>query len=90
MEGRGQGRLDSPLTELGIQQARASDASNPALTTACLALDGLAVPLTVLDDLAEVDMGEVAGLLPSERLARFPLLAEAWKVPHGSARRREL
>lgn len=50
-----------------------------ALTTAHLALDGQDLSLTVLDDLAEVDLGEVAGLLPAERLARFPLLAQARK-----------
>ncbi|WP_075832713.1 histidine phosphatase family protein [Deinococcus marmoris] len=93
VEGRGQGRRDSPLTTLGVQQAqhhRQTLAALPltrayvspmgrALTTARLALEGLGVPLTVLDDLAEVDMGKVAGLLPSERLARFPLLAEVRK-----------
>ncbi len=93
VEGRGQDRLDSPLTTLAIQQARNhrqtlaalplthayTSPMGRALTTARLALEGLDVPLTVLDGLAEVDMGELAGLFPAERLARFLALADARK-----------
>lgn len=91
VEGRGQGRLDSPLTELGIQQAQNHHQTLAALSltrayvspmgrarkTANLALEGLAVPLTVLDALAEVHLGELAGLLFTDCLVRFPAVLEA-------------
>jgi broad specificity phosphatase PhoE len=88
---RPQGRLDSPLTELGVQQARAhaqtlhhvpfarayTSPMQRAQRTAALILAGRSISLTVLDDLAEVDAGILAGTLPAERLARFPELAAA-------------
>ncbi|MFC5847006.1 histidine phosphatase family protein [Deinococcus petrolearius] len=90
VSGRSQGRLDSPLTALGVAQARrhartlAGVAFTHAYTsplgrarrTAALVLEGRDVPLTVLDDLTEMDHGGLGGLLPAERLARFPELAE--------------
>lgn len=91
VQGRPQGRLDSPLTGLGVRQARAHalTLSGVALTrayvspmgraqrTARLVLEGRNMPLEVLDDLAEVDAGEVSGLERAERLARFPDFAAA-------------
>lgn len=91
VQGRPQGRLDSPLTDLGVTQARAhaatlaevpltraySSSMGRALHTAQLVLKGRDVPLRALDDLAEVDAGELAGLLKAERVARFPDLAAA-------------
>lgn len=90
VSGRSQGRLDSPLTALGMAQARAQASVLSAVPfvaaytspisrarhTAALVLEGRDVPLTVLGDLAEVDHGDLSGLLPDERLARFPALAE--------------
>ncbi|WP_319993725.1 histidine phosphatase family protein [Deinococcus aetherius] len=86
VEGRPQGRLDSPLTELGVAQARAHGATlaplplaraytspmGRARRTAELVLEGRDVPLTVLDDLAELDAGEVSGLTRPEWQTRFP------------------
>ncbi|WP_420596195.1 histidine phosphatase family protein [Deinococcus sp.] len=63
--GRSQGRLDSPLTELGR-----------AVATAELVLAGRDVPLTLLDDLAELDSGAVSGFTLDERQSRFPEVAE--------------
>ena len=91
VSGRAQGRLDSPLTDLGIAQAQAhartlagvglaraySSPLGRALRTAGIVLAGRDVPLTVLDDLAELDHGDLSGLSPTDRLARFPTLAEA-------------
>lgn len=86
VEGRLQGRLDSPLTELGRQQAalHALTLAGVPLTraytsplgrafhTARRVLQGRNVPLYVLDDLAELDAGDGSGLTRPERLARFP------------------
>ncbi|MDL2345288.1 histidine phosphatase family protein [Deinococcus sp. MIMF12] len=91
VEGRPQGRLDSPLTPLGVAQARAhavtlsgvplrhaySSPMGRARRTAEFVLEERAVPLTVLETLAEVDAGELAGLLKAERVNRFPDLAAA-------------
>lgn len=88
---RGQGQLDSPLTPLGVAQARGHArtlADVPFMRAYCsplgraqrsaeLILQGRHVPLVPLDDLREVHLGELAGLLPDERQARFPQLAEA-------------
>ncbi|GAA5502798.1 phosphoserine phosphatase 1 [Deinococcus xinjiangensis] len=90
VSGRSQGRLDSPLTPLGVQQAEAhartlanipfaraySSPMGRAVRTAQIILAGHNVPLTVLDDLAELDHGELGGLLPEERSALFPELRE--------------
>lgn len=90
VSGRSQGRLDSPLTALGVQQAEAHAltlANVPftraycspmgrARRTAEIILSGRNVPLSALDDLAELDHGKLGGLLREERLARFPELAE--------------
>jgi broad specificity phosphatase PhoE len=87
-EHRPQGRLDSPLTELGRAQAAAhaqkladvpftrayTSPLGRARSTAERVLAGRPVPLTVLDDLAELDWGDLSGLLPEERTARFPEL----------------
>lgn len=90
-QGRSQGRLDSPLTELGLAQAhlhartlapvplaRAYASLLPrAAQTAQIILRGRDVPLTLLDDLAELDHGELSGLLKSERKTRYPELMKA-------------
>ena len=86
VQGRAQGRLDSPLTDLGWEQAarhaerlasipftRAySSPLGRARLTADRVLTGREVPLTVLDDLAELDWGDAAGLTVAERDIRFP------------------
>lgn len=88
VSGRSQGRLDSPLTPLGVQQAEAhaqtlaaipfvrayTSPMGRAVRTAQIILAGREVPLTALDDLAELDHGDLGGLLPEERLALFPEL----------------
>ncbi len=88
---RPQGRLDSPLTELGWQQAvrSAEQLSGIAFVRAYTSplgrahlsaervLAGRSVALSVLDDLAELDWGEVAGLNAAEREIRFPELKAA-------------
>lgn len=88
---RPQGRLDSPLTELGWQQAArsAQQLSNIPFVRAYTSPLGRArlsaervladrgVTLNVLDDLAELDWGEVAGLSTAERETRFPELKAA-------------
>ncbi|GGS29746.1 histidine phosphatase family protein [Deinococcus sp. A31D244] len=91
VQGRGQGQLDSPLTPLGVAQALSHArtlAGVPFTRAYCsplgrarrsaeLILRGRDVPLIPLEDLREVDHGALAGLLPHERQARYPELAEA-------------
>ncbi|MFG3339760.1 histidine phosphatase family protein [Glycomyces sp. NPDC048151] len=84
--GRKQGRLDSPLTELGVEQARGNakrldgegvDAifSSPigrARASADLIAEELGLPVWELDDLSEVDYGHWSGLTGSEIESRWP------------------
>jgi broad specificity phosphatase PhoE len=83
---RRQGRLDSPLTSTGIAQARAMASiatslsvdrifTSPlgrAASTAAIVADAVGLPFQVLDELAEVDHGEFAGLTNDEIEARHP------------------
>lgn len=79
--GRRQGRLDSPLTPLGLKQARRNaelldvDAvfTSPlgrARRTAEILARGL--PIQILDDLAELDHGLWSGLTSAEIDAQWP------------------
>jgi broad specificity phosphatase PhoE len=86
VEGRKQGRLDSPLTPHGRVQVRRNaelisnepvDAiyASPlgrAYTTAEVFATALRLPLRVLDDLSEVDHGEWSGLTTAEVEAGWP------------------
>lgn len=83
VEGRLQGRLDSPLTDLGRAQAAALRplVENLAVRRLCSPL-GRAVqtagilfgdrPVTLDDRLAEIDVGDFSGHLVSELRARTP------------------
>ncbi len=97
VEGRFQGRLDSPLTEHGVEQAtRLRDALRPvpldalytsssprAWTTAEILSQGRHLPITALDDLREIALGEWEGQLTSELERRFPTqYAAFWQTPH--------
>jgi len=84
-------RLDSPLTAEGARQVRRNavvvrgervDAlfSSPlgrALTSAAAFAATLGMPVTVLDELSEVDHGELSGLTRAEIAAAWPGQAEA-------------
>jgi probable phosphoglycerate mutase len=86
VEGRKQGRLDSPLTPHGLDQVRrnaelvskaAIDAvfASPlgrAHTSAQIFAATLQLPLQVLDDLSEVDHGAWSGLTSAEIEAGWP------------------
>jgi broad specificity phosphatase PhoE len=86
VEGRRQGRLDSPLTALGVLQARRNadlllgervDAlyCSPigrARRTAEILGETLGLPVQVLDDLAEVAHGAWSGLTSAEIDAGWP------------------
>lgn len=104
--GRRQGRLDSPLTAAGRLDAERSAAalggtdvdgvfSSPqgrALATASPIAAVIGRPVTVVDALAEVDHGEMAGLTNTEIEERFPgqLAARTadkytWRFPRGES-----
>ena len=84
--GRRQGRLDSPLTPLGVEQARRNallltgegiDAvfASPlgrARATASIIAAQLGLDVRVVDDLAEIDHGLWSGLGSAEIDARWP------------------
>ena len=89
--GRRQGRLDSPLTPLGVEQARRNallltgegiDAvfASPlgrARATASIIAAQLGLDVRVVDDLAEIDHGAWSGLGSAEIDARWPGQREA-------------
>jgi len=91
LEGRQQGRLDSPLTPEGVLQVRRNAAavrcepvdalfSSPlkrARTSAAAFAAVLRIPVRVLDELIEVDHGELSGLTRAEVAASWPGLDEA-------------
>jgi broad specificity phosphatase PhoE len=91
LEGRPQGRLDSPLTPEGVMQVRRNAAavrrepvdglfSSPlgrAWTSAAVFAAALGLPVQVLDELSEVDHGELSGLTRAEIAAAWPGQAEA-------------
>lgn len=106
VEGRWQGQLDSPLTARGRQQAHHMAAlladdpvdaifSSPlgrAARTALVYADLRGLPVTLVDDLAEVDHGGMAGLTPEEMDRAFPgeLARRArdkhrWRFPGGES-----
>lgn len=106
LQGRKQGQLDSPLTEAGRNHAQAlarlagtfnADlvASSPigrARTTAQVCADALELAVTVVDELAEVHHGKMAGLTSAEADARFPgaleqrrLAKYRWRFPCGES-----
>jgi broad specificity phosphatase PhoE len=85
--GRKQGQLDSPLTELGVEQVRGNakllngeriDAifSSPigrARASAALISKEIGLPVEELDDLSEVDYGQWSGLTNPEIESRWPV-----------------
>jgi broad specificity phosphatase PhoE len=104
--GRKQGQLDSPLTAAGLAQAhhhaktlatQAIDAifTSPlgrALTTATIIGDEIGLPVTVVDDLAEVHHGDFAGLTNDDIARLHPNAARErakdkyhWRFPNGES-----
>jgi len=86
VERRRQGRLDSPLTDAGIEQAhrhasvlrgRGIDGIfvSPlvrAVATARVISDRLGLPIEVVDELTELDHGRFSGLVEGQIDAQFP------------------
>ncbi len=86
LEGRLQGRLDSPLTPEGIAQAKsaAERLSSSSIRTICSSPLGRAIATSVIiaerigaevvevADLSEIDHGEMAGMTWAEIELRFP------------------
>ena len=104
--GRRQGQLDSPLTDNGKGHARnvadlccdlEADAvfSSPlggARATAIVVAERLSVQVVVLEDLSEIDHGDVAGLANNEIEARHPgelarraMTKYTWTFPGGES-----
>lgn len=85
-QGRQQGQLDSPLTPMGIAQARGHAAAlrgedvdivftsplGRARSTAGIIADELGLRVIVIDDLAEVHHGRFAGLSTQDIARRYP------------------
>lgn len=101
-----QGQLDSPLTPDGLNHAAAlADyvaalevdlvASSPigrSRTTAQTCADRLGLEIMIIDELAEVHHGAMAGMTPAEVEARFPGVLERrlldkyrWRFPGGES-----
>lgn len=105
-EGCSQGQLDSPLTPAGQKHAESladlvatlnvdAIASSPlgrALTTARTCASTTGLPVVIIDELAEVHHGDVAGLTNAEANVRFPGALEQrlankyhWTFPGGES-----
>jgi len=98
--GRILGDSAAPLNSTGRAQARAvahaltrdlpftlySSPLGRAMETARTIADALGLPVTVLDDLAEVDCGDIEGLTNAEMRRRFPKLAREWMENAATAR----
>lgn len=86
LEGRSQGRLDSPLTPEGVLQVRRNVAavrgepvdalfSSPmgrARTSAAVFAAALGLPVRILEELSEVDHGKLSGLTRAEKALAWP------------------
>ena len=97
-DGLGLGRVDAPLTDLGLRQATAAVerlATEPVdrifsspLTRAATIARGLAertgAPLDIREELIEMDVGETEGLPFRDMRERFPEFIEAWRAPDPS------
>jgi ribonuclease H / adenosylcobalamin/alpha-ribazole phosphatase len=99
-ERRFAGRGDIPLTDLGLQQARAAAAalakrgsidlvlSSPlrrAQQTALAVVELTGAPLATDDDLAETDFGSWEGMTFAEVMARWPDEMTAWMAAADAA-----
>lgn len=92
-QGRYQGRLDAPLSEMGLRQAdllarrlasvRLDAVYSAPLQRARVTAERIAAPhgLSVTDEprLTEVDHGEWNGMLRSDVESRYPELARLWR-----------
>ena len=104
--GRRQGQLDSPLTEGGIAEIQRmaerigslpvdglfSSPLGRAVATAQIYAEALQQTITSVDDLRELDHGEMAGLTNEEiertfpgEMARRSLDKYEWRFPHGES-----
>jgi broad specificity phosphatase PhoE len=97
-DGKGLGRADVPLTELGELQAQAVGAafsgspvvsilSSPLVrarevASAISAMTG--VPVEIREALTEMDVGETEGLRFADMRARFPEFIQRWSGPHAA------
>jgi probable phosphoglycerate mutase len=94
VEGRMQGHLDSPLTELGRSQARQvrdkieqidvvySSPSVRAVETAEIILNGTQQPINIIPDLKEINLGIWEGMHKTSVEAEHPLEHKAfWSQP---------
>jgi broad specificity phosphatase PhoE len=104
--GRRQGQLDSPLTEGGIAEIQRvaerirslpvdgvfSSPLGRAVATAQICAEALGQTITSVDDLRELDHGEMAGLTNEEierafpgEMARRSLNKYEWRFPEGES-----
>lgn len=97
IEKRMQGRKESPLSELGIDQAKKlskalenedidiviSSSSNRAHNTAKIIVGDRAIPLVTCDEFLEMDMGAWEGMTVEEAEEKYPKQRRAFvKTPH--------
>ena len=93
VEGRFQGQLDAPLSDLGVRQAHAvaqriareappaaivSSPLSRALRTAQIIGEACSIPVSIDDRLIEICHGQWQGVLESDVVRRWPALYEQW------------
>ena len=97
-EGRFQGASDAPLNQLGLSQAQAlghrlsseqldavySSPQTRAIQTATPIAQACSLAIDTVQDLRELDIGELDGLYGPDLRKRYPYILEQWRINVGA------
>ena len=97
-EGRFQGASDAPLNQTGLSQAYAlgrrlsskqldavySSPQTRAMQTATPLAEAMNLPIQTVEDLRELDIGELDGLYGADLRERYPHVLEQWRINVGA------
>ena len=97
-EGRFQGASDAPLNQTGLSQAYAlgrrlsskqldavySSPQTRAMQTATPLAEAMNLPIQTVENLRELDIGELDGLYGADLRERYPHVLEQWRINVGA------